>query len=107
MKAVCLRLKKPKGISFELEPVTEIRQSHQPDDMFDVLVAADPEGCPAGIGNPAVLFGEIVPKKEVMNGTRKRNVHVAAKMHMTDFRLSKSVFLRREPMRMRRNPWPR
>ena len=74
--------------------------------MFDVTVAMDVEGSPAGVRNPTVLFGEMAPKQKIMKRARKRDVDVSPEVDMTDFRLTEAIFPRREPMRMHGNPGP-
>jgi hypothetical protein len=75
--------------------------------MFEIALATDPEGCPTGIGNPAVLFGEIALKEKVTNRARKWNVDVSPEVDLTDFGLAEAVFQRREPVRVYGNPRPR
>lgn len=61
------------------ESIAKVRQSHEPDGMFDTRVAVDVEGGPAGIRNPAVLLGEMALQQKVVNRARKRNVDVSQK----------------------------
>jgi hypothetical protein len=63
--------------------------------MADILTVANAECRPAGIGNPAVPFGKIMRKEEVMDRTRKRNIYVSPQVNVADFRLAEPVFSRR------------
>jgi hypothetical protein len=74
--------------------------------MFDVTVAMDVEGSPAGVRNPTVLLGEMAPKQKIMKRARKRDVDISPEVDMTDFRLTEAIFTRREPMGMHGNPGP-
>jgi hypothetical protein len=67
----------------------------------------DVEGGPAGVRNPAVLFGEMAPKQKVMNWARKRDVDVSPEVDMANFRLTEAIFPRCEPMGTHGNPGPR
>src|SRR4051812_41653594 len=106
MKALRLGLKQLCGVGCGPKRIAKVRQSNEPDRVFDSPVAADAEGCPAGVGNPAVLFGQTVVKEVVMNGPGEGNVHVTPEMNMTDFRLTEAIFPRHEPMRKHGNPRP-
>jgi hypothetical protein len=45
MKAVRLGLKQPYGVGCGLEHIANVRQSHQPDRVFEALITADVERC--------------------------------------------------------------
>ena len=47
-----------------------------------------------------MLFSESFRQKRIANGTRKRNVHNTAVMHMPDFRISEAELTGGKAMRM-------
>jgi hypothetical protein len=107
MKALGFRFKQFGWAGRRFERVAKVRQSHEPDWMFDATVAMDVEGGPAGVRNPTVLFGEMAPKQKIMKRARKWDVDVSPEVDMTDFRLNEAIFPRCEPMGMYGNPRPR
>jgi hypothetical protein len=106
MKAFGFRLKQFEWAGRRFECIAKVRQSHEPDCMFDIPVATNAEGGPAGIGNPAVLLGEMALKEEVVNGTRKRDVYDAPEVNVANLRLAETILVRLEPMGMHGNPGP-
>src|SRR6266446_6563254 len=54
-----------------------------------------------------MLFSEPFRQKRIANGTRKRNVHNTAVMHMPDFRISEAELTGGKAMRMDRDLRPR
>jgi len=72
--------------------------------VFDIPVAMDAEVGPAGIRNPAVLFGKFVIDEEVTNRARKRNVDVSPEVYVTNLCLAETIFTSREPMRVTGDP---
>lgn len=104
MKTLALDFEQMRGVVSRFERVPQPGQAHQPDRVLHVCLALDTERCPTGIGNPAVLFGEMALKEQVTNGARKWNVDVSPRMHVADLCFAEAVFDGGEPVGMNRDP---
>jgi hypothetical protein len=86
-------------IGGSLQGVAQVGEAQEPEGVVKIAGAGHREGDPAGAGQPAMAFGEMLFEQDVADSAREGNIDISPEVNVADLGFAEAEFAAAEAMR--------